>query len=62
MELDRRDGNTELNCEAATATFKVSRTDEVQMICLRQLGKNSSNFDQLVVSGIEIFGTLQEPE
>jgi hypothetical protein len=60
IELDRRKNNTDLNSQGATATFPVSRSDEVQMIRLRQIGKNSSNSDYLTVSAIEVFGVLVE--
>jgi hypothetical protein len=62
IELDRRENNTELNSQGAIATFPVSRSDEVHMIRLRQLGKNSNDNDYLQVSAIEIFGVLVEPK
>jgi hypothetical protein len=62
IELDRRENNTELNGQGAIATFRVSRSDSVHMIRLRQLGKNSDNCDYLIVSAIEVFGVLIEPK
>jgi hypothetical protein len=62
IELDRRENNTELNSQGAIATFPISRSDEAHMIRLRQLGKNSNNYDHLVVSAIEVFGVLMEPK
>jgi hypothetical protein len=60
--VDCREDNTELNSQGAIATFPVSHSDEVHMIRLRQLGKNSSNYDNLIVSAIEVFGVLMEPK
>jgi hypothetical protein len=60
IELDRRENNTELNSQGAIATFPVSRSDDVHMIRIRQLGKNSSNNDYFIVSAIEVFGVLME--
>jgi hypothetical protein len=60
IKLDRRESSTRLNSEGPIATFPVSRSDDVHMIRLRQLGKNSSNDDQLIVSAIEVFGVLME--
>jgi hypothetical protein len=52
--------NMALNHQGAISTFPVSRSNEVQLIRLRQLGKESSNNDHLCVSVIEVFGVLIE--
>jgi hypothetical protein len=58
QEIDRQENNIALNAQGAIATFPISRTSEVQMIHLRQLGRNSSNAQYLMVSAIELFGVL----
>jgi hypothetical protein len=60
IELNRQVNNMVLNAQGATATFPVSLSDELQMIRVRQLGKNSSKYDELVISAIEVFGILIE--
>jgi hypothetical protein len=60
-ELDRRENNTSLNSQGATATFSISRSSEIQMIRLRQLSQNSSGNYHLVVNAIELFGIIAEP-
>jgi hypothetical protein len=60
IELGRRENSTELNSQGAIATFRVSRSDPVHMIRLRQLGKKSSNKDEVIVSAIEVFGILMQ--
>jgi hypothetical protein len=62
VELDRRDGNTDMNADHPIGTFSVSVTDDVdyQFIRLRQTGKNSRGNDCLVLYAFEIFGRLIE--
>jgi hypothetical protein len=60
IELDSREGNEDLRGKSATATFGVSRSEKVRMIRLRQLGKNSSATNELVLNAFEVFGDLRE--
>jgi hypothetical protein len=62
QELDRRENNTALNSQGATATFSISRSSEIEMIRLRQLSQNSSGNNQLVVNALELFGVVMEPK
>jgi hypothetical protein len=41
-----------------SATFSVSKQEFFQNIRLRQHGKNSSGYDYLAVSAIELFGDV----
>lgn len=58
QEIDQQENNTTLNAQGAIVTFPIARTSEVQMIRLRQIGRNSSNTQQIKMSAIELFGVL----
>jgi hypothetical protein len=62
QELDRRDNNTVLNSQGATATFSISQSSEIQMIRLRQLSQSSGGTNCLIVNAIELFGNIVEPQ
>jgi hypothetical protein len=48
QELDRRESNTALSSQCATAIFSISRSLEIQIIRLRQPSQNSSGIHQLI--------------
>jgi hypothetical protein len=62
QELDRRENNTALNSQGATATFSISQSSEIEMVRLRQLSQNSNGTHQLVVNALELFGIIVEPK
>jgi hypothetical protein len=62
IELDRQENNTKLNGRGGISTFVIPRSSEVRLIRLRQVGKNSTESDFLIVNAIEIFGDLDEPK
>jgi hypothetical protein len=60
ITLDRRENNTSLNSQGAIATFSISQSSKVRLIRLKQIGKNSSGDDTLVVTAVEFFGDIIE--
>jgi hypothetical protein len=68
-ELDRREGNTQLNGNDAIASFRVAREEQMRMIRLRQTDQNhwdgkgtSGGYHRIVLQAFELFGTLVESE
>jgi hypothetical protein len=59
--LDRHNGYRGLDAKLATATFPVADSGEVRMLRLRQTGVNCAGHHELVLSRIEFFGTILEP-
>jgi hypothetical protein len=59
-EVDRREGNNEVNGSNLIGTFEVSNQIKSRFIRLRQTGKNHYNNDRLLMCGLEIFGILHE--
>jgi hypothetical protein len=57
-EIDRRENNTDLNNSYAVKTFNVCRVDTFQMIRLRQIGLNHQNYNHLIFTAFELFGSL----
>jgi hypothetical protein len=57
-EMDRRIDNSDLNDRNATRTFRLARSEECKFMRLRQIGKNHSGNDVIVISSFEVFGTL----
>jgi hypothetical protein len=60
QDLDRRESNTALSSQGATATFSISQSSEIQIIRLRQLSQNSNGNNCLVVNAIDLFGNIVE--
>jgi hypothetical protein len=58
IELDRREGEQRLDRGGGIATFKVAKEEIVQMVRIRQIGKNHAGTDFLDIGSFEIFGTL----
>jgi hypothetical protein len=58
IELDRREHNNDLNDRNVTRTFPVSRSEDVRMIRLRQIGVNHYGSRHLLLSSFEIFGCV----
>jgi hypothetical protein len=59
-EIDRREDNSDLNASNVTKTFAITRSVEVRMIRLRQVGANHFGHHYLLLSSLEIFGSLIE--
>ena len=61
-EVDRREGNDELNAPHVVRNFKITDAphESFRFIRLRQTGPNHKGQDFLAFSGLEIFGTLFE--
>jgi hypothetical protein len=64
VKIDDRTNDTSLSSQGAISSFSISESvqTEFRMIRLRQTGKNSSGYDQLVVNAVEFFGVLKEPK
>jgi hypothetical protein len=62
IEFDRRENDTSLNRQGAIVTFDISSSTDCRYIRVRQLGKNSSGSDHLVINGIEFFGKVKIPK
>jgi hypothetical protein len=62
IKLDQRIDKTSLKSTGAIATFVISKSSQLRMIRIRQIGKNSSGNDILVINAFEIFGGLTEPK
>jgi hypothetical protein len=62
VTIDDRRNDTSLNSIGVISTFSIAKgfEEEFRMIRLRQTGKNSNNFDNIVVNAIEFFGVLRE--
>jgi hypothetical protein len=60
VEVDRREDNYDLNGSNVTKTFQVRRGENCRFVRLRQTGKNHCGFDIMMLSGFELFGTLEE--
>jgi hypothetical protein len=59
FELDCQTNRSELRGINKSATFSTSVNQFLRMIRLRQTGKNSSSYDYLTVSALEVFGTVR---
>jgi hypothetical protein len=60
IELDRRVDINDLNGNGLIGTYSISgRVPESRFVRLRQMGKNYSGHDYLIISGFELFGTLR---
>lgn len=61
-EVDRQDGNTDLNGKHAIMNFKISRipSDGIRFIRLRSTGKSHQGRFLIAITALEIFGTLVE--
>jgi hypothetical protein len=62
MELDRREENNELSGRNLIKTFAISKVETIQLLRLRQIGKNHYNNDHLMFAAWELFGTLFEDQ
>jgi hypothetical protein len=62
IRLDQRIEETSLKSIGAIAAFVISKSSQVQMIRVRQVGTNSSGYDRLVIDALEIFGGVIPPE
>jgi hypothetical protein len=60
-EVHRCTNNNDLNGAGLIGTFAVTKSVKSRFIRFRQTGKNHSNNDYLLLSGLEIFGTLCDP-
>ena len=62
--VDRRENNKDLENKRVTCNFAISSQlqDAYRFIRLRQTGSNHKGGNQLVISALEIFGTLIGPE
>jgi hypothetical protein len=58
IELDRKEPNDQLNDENLVRTFALAHHKEVQIVRLRQTGKNHGGYDTLLLSAFEVFGSL----
>jgi hypothetical protein len=61
-EIDRREGNNDLNGRSRVKTFACQQPAKVRKLRLHQIGKNHRNADDIQLSGIEFFGRLFEAE
>ena len=61
-EIDRRDNNNDLNNNMVTVNFKISRvpSERFRFFRLRQTGVSHGDDFYLVVTSLEVFGTLFE--
>jgi hypothetical protein len=59
--LDNHTNDATLQGAGSIAVFCISQEMEVRMIRLSQTGKNSYSNDQLLLSGLELFGQILEP-
>ena len=61
-EIDSRENNNDLDSENATANFKIFHVpnESFRFFRLRQTGKNHAGFDSMMLTSLEIFGTLFE--
>jgi hypothetical protein len=60
VQLDVREGNNDLHVGKATRVWPCVCPEQIQMIRLRQTGKNQNGTDHLTISFFEIFGSLFE--
>jgi hypothetical protein len=59
-EVDRQDGNKDLNAKNAVKSFSVRKAERFRFVRLRQIGKNHRGNDSLAISALEIFGSYTE--
>jgi hypothetical protein len=62
IEIDHKESNSQLDDKNVIATFEVSRREECHFLRLVNIGRNHAFNDAVVISGLEIFGALIEPE
>jgi hypothetical protein len=62
IEMDHRENDTQMNKLAAVVTYEVKAPSTVQMIRIRQTGKESHGNDHLLMSAFEVFGQLTNLE
>jgi hypothetical protein len=60
IEIDCKQNNSQLDDRNVTVRFEVSRSEECGFLRLVNIGRNHSGNDALVISALEIFGTLIE--
>jgi hypothetical protein len=60
VEIDRRENNAELIERDVTRMFKVAKSEKCRFIRLVNIGRNHHGSDCLVISSLEIFGSLME--
>jgi hypothetical protein len=62
IELDRHEGDPEMNSNHQIGTFAIPVYQDVdyRFIRLRQTGKNANGYDYLIIYGFEVFGSLIE--
>jgi hypothetical protein len=60
-EVHQCTDNDELNGANRVRTWQVAKPVESRFVRLRQTGKNHYNHDYLLLCGLELFGTLNEP-
>jgi hypothetical protein len=58
--LDCHQNNNEMTSTHPIGTFTVSQSNESRFIRLRQIGKNASGNDYLILDAFELFGQLIE--
>jgi hypothetical protein len=62
IAIDHRENDTEINAPAAIGTYEVKAQSTVQMIRIRQSGKDSCDTNHLLLTGFELFGELTNLE
>jgi hypothetical protein len=62
VEIDHHTNDSSLKSQGAIATFPISFSSDYQNIRLRQIGVNSSDTHQVLVTAIEFYRILILPE
>jgi hypothetical protein len=62
IEIDCKQNNSQLDDRNVTVRFEVSRSEECRFLRLVNIGRNHAGNDAMVISALEIFGNLIEPD